>query len=55
MDATLPTPEIGHNATAASLAGREGFDEQFLGVPVRVPVLAGIETVLLPYTRTSRC
>lgn len=55
MDATLPTPEIAHTATAASLTDREGFDEQFLGVPVRVPVLslAGVKTVLLPYTHFS--
>ncbi|MHA7145140.1 DNA/RNA non-specific endonuclease [Arthrobacter sp. TmT3-37] len=53
MDATLPTPEIAPAATAASLADREGFDEQFLGVPVPVPALAEVETVLLPYTHFS--
>ncbi|BBE24514.1 hypothetical protein MN0502_33970 (plasmid) [Arthrobacter sp. MN05-02] len=53
MDATLPTPESTPTATAASLADREGFDEQFLDVPVPVPALAGVETVLLPYTHFS--
>ncbi|MHA7192000.1 DNA/RNA non-specific endonuclease [Arthrobacter sp. MDT2-16] len=59
MDATLPTPQSApqsaHTVTAASLAGREGFDERFIGVPVPVPVLAlaGVETVLLPYTHFS--
>jgi DNA/RNA endonuclease G (NUC1) len=53
MDATLPTPQTAHHTTAASLAGREGFDEQFLGVPVPVPALAGVDTVLLPYTHFS--
>lgn len=53
MDATLSTPQTVHTATTAALAGREGFDERFLGVPVPVPVLAGVETVLLPYTHFS--
>ncbi len=53
MDATLPTPEITPTATAASLADRDGFNEQFLDVPVPVPALPGVETVLLPYTHFS--
>ncbi|MHA7241546.1 DNA/RNA non-specific endonuclease [Arthrobacter sp. TMS1-12-1] len=53
MDATLPTPQISHTVTAASLDDRVGFDEQFLGVSVPMPVLAGVETVLLPYTHFS--
>lgn len=53
MDSTLPTPQTANTATAGSLADREGFDEQFLGVPVPIPTLAGIETVLLPYTHFS--
>ncbi|WP_422390159.1 DNA/RNA non-specific endonuclease [Arthrobacter sp. N1] len=53
MDATLPAPQAVLTATTASLADREGFDEQFLGVPVPVPSLAGVDTVLLPYTHFS--
>lgn len=39
--------------TANDYAGREGFDEKFLGVSVPLPGLAGVETVLLPYTHFS--
>jgi DNA/RNA endonuclease G (NUC1) len=53
MDATLPTPQTAHTVTAASLDDRVGFDEQFLGVPVPMPALAGVETVLLSYTHFS--
>ncbi|MPY12294.1 DNA/RNA non-specific endonuclease [Arthrobacter bussei] len=53
MDATLPTPQTANTATISDLAGRAGFDEQFLGVPVPVPALAGVKTVLLPYTHFS--
>jgi DNA/RNA endonuclease G (NUC1) len=53
MDAALPTPQIAHTVTAASLDDRGGFDEQFLGVPVPMPALARVETVLLPYTHFS--
>ncbi|GHD05679.1 DNA/RNA non-specific endonuclease [Zhihengliuella salsuginis] len=35
------------------LSDREGFDESFLGLPVPVPALGGVETVLLPYTHFS--
>ena len=40
-------------ATVEALSGRHGFDENFLGQPVRLPALAGAETALLPYTRFS--
>ncbi|MHA7191066.1 DNA/RNA non-specific endonuclease [Arthrobacter sp. MDT2-16] len=53
MDATLPTPQIVHTATAAILSDRKGFDEQFLGLPVPVPTLDDVETMLLPYTHFS--
>ena len=51
MDELLVAP----TATAADLAGREGFDENFLGQRVPLPGLAGTkaETVLLPYTHFS--
>lgn len=39
--------------TATDYAGREGFDEHFLGRQVPMPGLAGAETVLLPYTHFS--
>ncbi|SFU11563.1 DNA/RNA non-specific endonuclease [Arthrobacter sp. ov118] len=35
------------------LAGRAGFDGNFLGQPVPLPALPGVETVLLPYTHFS--
>jgi endonuclease G len=38
---------------AADYAGRQGFDEHFLGQPVPLPGLRGVETVLLPYTHFS--
>lgn len=37
----------------AGLADREGFDEQFLGLPLAIPELADVETILLPYTHFS--
>lgn len=40
-------------ATVEDFAGRDGYDEGFLGVPVPIPALAGVETVLLPYTHFS--
>lgn len=40
-------------ATAEALAGRSGYDKDFLGVPVPIPALAGAGTVLLPYTHFS--
>ncbi|MFC9772554.1 MULTISPECIES: DNA/RNA non-specific endonuclease [unclassified Pseudarthrobacter] len=40
-------------ATARDLAGRAGYDTGFLGVPVPIPALPGVETVLLPYTHFS--
>jgi endonuclease G len=39
--------------TAKDYAGRKGFDENFLGQPLPLPRLAGVETVLLPYTHFS--
>jgi DNA/RNA endonuclease G (NUC1) len=39
--------------TADDYAGRTGFDANFLGQPVPLPGLAGVETVLLPYTHFS--
>ena len=38
---------------ARDLSGRAGFDVNFLGLPVTVPALAGVETALLPYTHFS--
>lgn len=40
-------------AAARDLAGRSGYDPEFLGVPVAVPTLHGVKTVLLPYTHFS--
>jgi endonuclease G len=40
-------------ATARDLAGRAGYDAGFLGVPVPVPALPGVTTVMLPYTHFS--
>jgi DNA/RNA endonuclease G (NUC1) len=40
-------------AAARDLAGRAGYDTGFLGVAVRIPALAGMKTVLLPYTHFS--
>lgn len=40
-------------ATARDLAGRAGYDAGFLGVPVPVPALPGMTTVILPYTHFS--
>lgn len=42
-----------HGLTGEDLSDRPGFDEQFLGVPVGVPALVGVESVLLPYTHFS--
>jgi DNA/RNA endonuclease G (NUC1) len=53
MDATLPTSQTAHTVTAAGLAGREGSDELFLGIPVPVSPLAKVSTILLPYTHFS--
>lgn len=39
--------------TANDCADREGFDGNFLGQHVPLPGLAGVETVLLPYTHFS--
>ncbi len=51
MDELLLVP----GAAVRDLANRAGFDVDFLGLPVQVPVLAleGAETVLLPYTHFS--
>ena len=37
----------GPTVTATDYAGRDGFDEDFLGRHVPMPGLAGVETVLL--------
>lgn len=42
-----------HAATARNLAGRAGYDTGVLGVPVPIPALPGVKTVLLPYTHFS--
>lgn len=39
--------------TVEDLSDRAGFDEHFLGISVPLPSLAGVETVLLPYTNFS--
>jgi DNA/RNA endonuclease G (NUC1) len=38
---------------ARNLAGRAGYDPGFLGVPVPIPALPAVKTVLLPYTHFS--
>jgi endonuclease G len=50
MDELLLVPG---SAALRDLTGRTGFDVDFLGLRVGVPVLAGTETVLLPYTHFS--
>ena len=40
-------------AAVRDMSDRAGFDAGFLGVPVPVPTLAGVETVFLPYTHFS--
>src|SRR4051812_929388 len=49
MDELLIPP----TATPEALAGRDGFDEDFLGQHVPLPGLPGVGTVLLPYTHFS--
>ncbi|MFE4837948.1 DNA/RNA non-specific endonuclease [Arthrobacter sp. NPDC056691] len=49
MDELLIVP----SATIEDLASRQGFDEDFLGRRLSLPQLAGVETVLLPYTHFS--
>jgi DNA/RNA endonuclease G (NUC1) len=49
MNALLINP----TATVEDLARRKGVDENFLGVPVPLPALAGVEPVLLPYAHFS--
>ncbi|MBT2550580.1 DNA/RNA non-specific endonuclease [Arthrobacter sp. ISL-65] len=44
---------IAPTASIADVARREGFDENFLSQRVPLPGLAGVETVLLPYTHFS--
>jgi endonuclease G len=48
-DELLVAPSL----TAKDLAGREGFDGNFLGRPVPLPALPGVQTVLLPDTHFS--
>ncbi len=50
MDELLLVPG---SVAARDLSGRTGFDVNFLGLPVPVPALAGVETALLPYTHFS--
>jgi DNA/RNA endonuclease G (NUC1) len=50
MDELLTDLTARPAATAGDYAAREGFDENLLGVPVPLPSLAVVETVLLPYT-----
>ncbi|WP_255771216.1 DNA/RNA non-specific endonuclease [Pseudarthrobacter sulfonivorans] len=49
MDELLLVP----GSAAHDLSDRAGFDDDFLGVPVPVPALAGVETVILAYTHFS--
>jgi endonuclease G len=44
---------VAPTASIEDLARRKGFDENFLGIPVPLPALAGVDTVLLPYTHFS--
>ena len=53
MDELLTDLTAHPAATAGDYAAREGFGENLLGVPVPLPSLAGVETVLLPYTHFS--
>ncbi|MBT2546907.1 DNA/RNA non-specific endonuclease [Arthrobacter sp. ISL-65] len=53
MDELLSDLTATTAATAKDYSGREGFDTYFLGVPVPLPGLAAVETVLLPYTHFS--
>jgi endonuclease G len=41
------------SVTADDYADREGFDEHFLGVPVPLPALSGVQTAELAYTHFS--
>lgn len=50
MDALLPEPQL---LTAEDLSDRAGYDEEFLGVQLRLPSLPDVETVSLPYTHFS--
>lgn len=50
MDDVVMVPA---SAAVRIVSGRAGFDVDFLGLPVPVPALAGVETVLLPYTHFS--
>jgi endonuclease G len=50
MDELMLVPDA---VGAQDLSDRAGFDVNFLGLPVPAPTLAGVETVLLPYTHFS--
>jgi hypothetical protein len=50
MNPLQPEPQ---SSTAGDLSDRDGFDDQFLGLPVRLPALNGIDTALLAYTHFS--
>jgi endonuclease G len=45
--------EYQHKLDAEDLSGRPGFDEQFLGARVGIPLLKGVDSALLPYTHFS--
>ncbi|MEW1950815.1 DNA/RNA non-specific endonuclease [Pseudarthrobacter sp902506025] len=51
MDALMTDRALA--AAARELAGRPGYNPGFLGVPVPIPALPGVKTVLLPYTHFS--
>ncbi|WP_306922534.1 DNA/RNA non-specific endonuclease [Arthrobacter globiformis] len=53
MDELLTNLTATPAARVTDYAGRKGFDENFLGLPVPLPVLAGVNTALLPYTHFS--
>src|SRR5689334_1095507 len=53
MDELLTDLTAAPAAKAKDHAGRQGFDEDFLGQHVPMPELRGVETVLLPYTHFS--
>ncbi|MEE2524145.1 DNA/RNA non-specific endonuclease [Pseudarthrobacter sp. J75] len=56
MDELMPVPVARDAQDArepANLAGRQGFDEQFLGTALPIPELPGVDTILLPYTHFS--
>jgi endonuclease G len=53
MDELLSDLTAAAAAKTTDYAGRKGFDENFLGRPLSLPVLSNAETVVLPYTHFS--